>query len=155
MHTSDDDVAQLLAEPPVCATVTDKQNATGEEELVKELVASMQEEYRKGPKMQQQLADIAIKRWGHKLNLADKMTRNLGKHPQPENYEDMPIARVDPEIWAPLNAAKRKADLRLANMQQVLKKINFRNCNYLRQASGGKIPNRNKGNGYRPAIALV
>ena len=34
----------------------------------------------------------------------------------------MAIARVNPEIWAPLNAAKRKTDLRLANMQQALKK---------------------------------
>ena len=37
----------------------------------------------------------------------------------------MSIARVNPEIWAPLNAAKRKADLRLANMQQALKKATF------------------------------
>ena len=124
VHASDDDVAQLLAEPPVCATVTDKQNATGEDELLKELVASLQEEDRKGPQVQQQLADIAIKRWGNKLN-PDKMTSILGKHPQPENCEDMSIARVNPEIWAPLNAAKRKADLRLANMQQALKKATF------------------------------
>ena len=53
------------------------------------------------------------------------MTSILGKHPQPENCEDMSIARVNPEIWAPLNAAKRKADLRLANMQQALKKATF------------------------------
>lgn len=125
VHASDDDVAQLLAEPPVCAaTVTDKQNTTGEDELLKELVASLQEEDRKGPKVQQQLADIAIKRWGNKLN-SEKMTSILGKHPQPENCEDMSIARVNPEIWAPLNAAKREADLRLANMQQALKKATF------------------------------
>ena len=124
VHASDDDVAQLLAEPPVCATVTDKQNATGEDELLKEPVASLQEEDRKGPQVQQQLAHIAIKRWGNKLN-PDKMTSILGKHPQPENCEDMSIARVNPEIWAPLNAAKRKADLRLANMQQALKKATF------------------------------
>ena len=66
MHPSDDDVAQLLAEPPVCAaTVTDKQTTMGEDELLKELVASLQEEDRKGPKVQQQLADIAFKRWGN------------------------------------------------------------------------------------------
>ena len=124
IHASDDDVAQLLAEPPVYATVTDKQNATGEDELLKELVASLQEEDRKGPQVQQQLADIAIKQWGNKLN-PNKMTSILGKHTQPENCEDMSIARVNPEIWVPLNAAKRKADLRLANMQQALKKATF------------------------------
>ena len=52
-HAADDDVAQLLTEPPVCATVTDKQNATGEDELLKKLVASLQEEDRKGQKVQQ------------------------------------------------------------------------------------------------------
>ena len=108
VHASDDDVAQLLAEPPVCAaTVTDKQTTMGEDELLKELVASLQEEDRKGPKVQQQLVDIAIKRWGNKLN-SENMTSILWKHPKPENCEDMSIARVNPEIWAPLNAAKRK-----------------------------------------------
>ena len=125
VHASDDDVAQLLAEPPVCAvTVTNKQITMGEDELLKELVASLQEEDRKGPKVQQQLVDIAIKRWGNKLN-SDKMTSILGKHPQLENCEDMSIARVNPEIWVPLNATMRKADLRLANMQQALKKATF------------------------------
>jgi len=116
VHASDDDVAQLLAKPPVCAaTVTDKQNTMAEDELLKELVASLQEGDRKGPKVQQQLADIAIKQWGNKLN-SEKMTSILGKHAQPENCDGMSIALVNPEIWAPLNAAKRKADLHLANM---------------------------------------
>ena len=93
VHASDDDVAQLLAEPPVCAaTVTDKQTTMGEDELLKELVASVQEEDRKGPKVQQQLADVAFKRWGNKLN-SEKMKSILGKHPQPENCEDMSIAQ--------------------------------------------------------------
>ena len=37
----------------------------------------------------------------------------------------MAIKRVNPEIWSPQNAAKRKADLRLANMQQALQKATF------------------------------
>ena len=37
----------------------------------------------------------------------------------------MAIKRVNPEIWSPLNAAKRKADLRHANMQQALQKATF------------------------------
>ena len=90
--------------------------------MLKELVAALQDEDKKGPKVQQQLAEIAIKRWGNKLN-SDKITSILGKHPQPEYCEGMAIARVNSEIWAPLNASKRKADLRLANMQQVLQKV--------------------------------
>lgn len=46
-------------------------------------------------------------------------------HPQPENCKGMAIARVNSEIWAPLNASKRKADLCLANMQQALQKATF------------------------------
>ena len=122
--TDDDDVAQLLAEPPARATAPDNTNVAGEDELLTELVASLQEEVTKGPKVQQQLADIAIKRWGTKLQ-SDKISSILGKHPQPENCKEMAIGRVNPEIWAPLNAAKRNADLRLANMQQALQKATF------------------------------
>ena len=32
---------------------------------------------------------------------------------------------MNPEIWAPLNAAQRKADLRMANLQQALQKATF------------------------------
>ena len=126
MHATDDDVAQLLAESPTRATCTapDSTNVAGKDELLTEVVASLQEEDTKGPKVQQQLADIAIKRWGTKLQ-SEKITSILGKQPQPENCEDMAIGRVNPEIWAPLNAAKRKADLRLANMQQALQKATF------------------------------
>ena len=92
--------------------------------MLKELVAALQDEDKKGPKVQQQLTDIAIKRWGNKLN-SDKITSILGKHPQPENCEGMAIAHVNSEIWVPLNASKRKADLRLANMQQALQKATF------------------------------
>ena len=88
MHATDDDVAQLLAEPPVRATAPDKTNVAGEDELLKELVASLQDEDMKGPKVQQQLADIAIKRCCTKLQ-SDKRGSILGKHPQPENCEEI------------------------------------------------------------------
>ena len=101
VHATDD---ELLAESPVHATVTDKPADASEDELLKKLVEALQDEDKKGPKVQQQLADIAIKRWGNKLN-PEKITSILGKHPQPENCEAMAIARVNPEIWAPLNAA--------------------------------------------------
>ena len=44
---------------------------------------------------------------------------------QPENCEQLNIPRVNPEIWATLNAFKRKADLRFAIMQQSLQKATF------------------------------
>ena len=150
--TDDDDVAQLLAEPPAHATAPDNTNVAGQDELLTELVASLQEDTR-GPKVQQQLADIAIKRWGTKLQ-SDKISSILGKHPQPENCEDMAIGRV---IWASLNADKRKADLRLANMQQALQKATFAivtTCNKL-QAVKSQIDTRDMVTDSIDAIALV
>ena len=124
-----DDVAQLLAEPLVQGKVTHKPNDNvSEDEVLKELVAALQDEDKKGPKVQEQLADIAMKRWGNKLT-SEKITSILGKHLQPENCRDMAIARVNPEIWAPLNATKRKSDLHLANMQQALQKATFASYN--------------------------
>ena len=68
MHATDvDDVAQLLAEPPVRDRAPGNTNVAGEDELLTELVTSLQDEDTKGPRVQQQLADIAIKRWGTKL----------------------------------------------------------------------------------------
>ena len=44
---------------------------------------------------------------------------------QPEIREELNMPRVNPEILATLNAFKRKADLRVANMQQSLQKATF------------------------------
>jgi len=108
VHATDDDVAQLLAEPSVQDKATNKSsNKASEDKVLKELIAALQDEDKKGPKVQEQLADIAMKRWGNKL-ISEKITSILGKHPQPENCGDMAIAQVNPEIWMPLNAAKRK-----------------------------------------------
>lgn len=63
VHATDDDMAQLLAEPSVQAKVTDKpSDNANEDEVLKELVAALQDEDKKGPKVQEQLADIAMKR---------------------------------------------------------------------------------------------
>ena len=92
-----------------------------EDSLLKELETAIQEEEKKGPKIRQQLADIALKRWGKKLR-QEKLSGTLDKHYPPENCSDMNVPRINPEIWAQLNAFKKKADLRLANMQQTLQR---------------------------------
>ena len=61
VHATDNDVAELLAKLPVHATVTDNTADASEDELLEELVEALQDEDKKGPKVQQQLADIAIK----------------------------------------------------------------------------------------------
>ena len=85
VHATDDDMVQLLAEPSVQDKATDKSSdKASEDEVLKELVAALQDEDKKGPKVQEQLADITMKQWGNKL-ISEKITSILGKHPQPEN----------------------------------------------------------------------
>ncbi|KAK2565668.1 hypothetical protein P5673_010823, partial [Acropora cervicornis] len=69
------------------------------EEFLTELSVGLVHEEKKGPKVTTQLAGI-----------------------QPENCSEVTVTRVNPEIWAPLNAAQRKTDLRMANLQQILQK---------------------------------
>ena len=60
MHTTDGDVVQLLGEISLCGTFTEKPNVAGKAKLLKKVVASLQDEDKKGLKVQQQLADIAM-----------------------------------------------------------------------------------------------
>ncbi|KAK2549263.1 hypothetical protein P5673_030236 [Acropora cervicornis] len=121
---SDDEVNDPLngSNPPGLNNVSDQ--ADNEDVLLKELEAALHDADKKALKIQQQLADIAVKRWGKKLN-AEKVSCILAKHEQPENCEELNIPRVNPEIWATLNAFKCKPDLRFANMQQSLQKATF------------------------------
>ena len=87
-------------------------------------LSTFSDEEKKGPKVTQQLVDIANKRWDKKL-AHEKITSFLGKYLQPENCPQVAVMRVNPEIWAPLNGSLRKADLRMANLQQALQKATF------------------------------
>ena len=74
-------------------------------------------------KIMQQLADIATKRWGKKLS-SDKLKNLLDKYKRPENCEDIKATKVNtlnPKIWNQLNPNKRKVDLQLSNIQQVVR----------------------------------
>jgi len=92
--------------------------------LTKLLFRILQNSRKKGPKVTQQLADIANKRWDKKL-AHEKITSILGKYSQPENCPQVAVTRVNPEIWTPLNASLRKAYLRMENLQQALQKAAF------------------------------
>lgn len=72
----------------------------------------------------QQLADLATKRWGKKLS-SEKLKNLLDKYKRPENCEDIKATKVNPEIWNQLSANKRKVDLQLSNMQQVVREVTF------------------------------
>ena len=58
----------------------------------------------------------------------------LVKHAKSENCAGMTVTKVNPEIWTQLNNFKRKADLRLSNVQQSLQKASFgvlKSCDFL------------------------
>ena len=49
----------------------------------------------------------------------------LDKYKRPENCEDIKATKVNREIWNQLNPNKRKVDLQLSNVQQVVRKVTF------------------------------
>ena len=122
---SDEDLDSLLGRE-ISGKQSESQKADGSEDdaLLNELEASIQDDDKKGPKINEKLAAIAKKRWGRKL-AQDKLASLLDKHPQPENCAEIVVPRTNPEIWAQLNSYKRKSDLKLANMQQTVQKATF------------------------------
>ena len=120
---SEDDVNELLLNSSEPGATTDFQTDANDE-LLTELSASLIDDEKKGLKVTKQLADIVNKRWAKKL-APEKITSILEKYSQPENCLEVTVTRVNPEIWAPLNAAQRRADLRMANVQQALQKATF------------------------------
>lgn len=136
-HTDKGDTLSILASDEEIELLLNQQKATSshtsedktatnenEDDVLKELEAALHDDEEKGPKLNQQVADIVDKRWGKKLP-SEKINTVLKRHKQPENCANVTVQRVNPEIWAPLNAFKRKGDLRMANMQQALQKATF------------------------------
>ena len=106
-------------EAEVTATITEPKE---EVELLKSLEADFTDDELIGAKINQRLANIASKRWGITLP-NDKRKALLAKHAiKPENCPDITTVRVNPEIWDQMNNFRRKADLRVSNIQQTLQK---------------------------------
>ena len=91
---------------------------------MKSLEADLNDEDPVGGKIQENLASIALKRWGISLS-TDKLKALLTKHTKPENCAEITVAKVNPEIWSQMNHFKRKTDLRVGNAQQALQKATF------------------------------
>ena len=92
-------------------------NKTEDENYLHTLEADPNDEDPVGAKIHQNLANFALK--------SDKLKALLGKHAKPENCTDITVAKVNPGIWSQMNNFKRKADLRLGNVQQALQKATF------------------------------
>ena len=119
---SEEDVNELLWTRSEPGATTDAQTDVNDE-LLTELSVGLLDK-KKGPKVTKQKAAIVNKRWA-KILAPEKITLILEKYSPPENCSEVTVMRVNREIWAPLNAAQRKADLRMANLQQTLQKATF------------------------------
>ena len=106
---------------PSTCTATEPEE---ELEILKSLEADFTDDENVGAKINERLANIANKRWGITLP-SDKLKALLAKHAKPENCAGIATARVNPEIWDQMNNFRRKADLRVSNIQQTLQKATF------------------------------
>ena len=123
---SDDDITEFLKESNSQEVEMAAKTAEPNEEveLLKSLEADFTDDELVGAKINQRLANIASKRWGITLP-NDKLKALLAKHARPENCPDITMVRVNPEIWDQMNNFRRKADLRVGNIQQALQKATF------------------------------
>ena len=130
---SDDDLKELISETDGAKKSGDVTETAKELDLLKTLEADFNEEEPTGPNIQQNLANIAKKRLEIYLS-SDKLKGLLAKHLKPENCPELTVPKVNPEIWSQRENYKRKADLRLGNLQQTLQKATFgilSSCNQL------------------------
>ena len=93
-------------------------------DLLKEIDLNLSEADPAGPKIHDNLANIANKRWGIALS-NDKLKTMLSKYPQPANSSNMSVPKVNTEIWDQMLHTRKRSDLRLSNMQSVLQKASF------------------------------
>ena len=95
-----------------------------ETKVLQDFAKSLDEDDATGGKIQQELADIALKRRGKKLS-SDKIKSFSDKYKPPQNCSDIKGIKVNTEIWSQLSAKKKKTDLKISNLQQVIRKITF------------------------------
>ena len=126
ISSSDEDITEFREESNSKEVVVSAKTAEPNEEaeLLKSLEADFTDDELVGAKINQRLANIASKRWGITLP-NDKLKALLAKHAKPENCLDITTVRVNPEIWDQMNNFRRKADLRVSNIQQALQKATF------------------------------
>lgn len=143
---SDADVSALFANnctPPEQAEQSQTHSSTDNDanngsivkdiELLKEIDQNLSQTEPVGPKIHENLANIANKRWGTVLP-TDKLKTIMSKHLQPENCDGMSVPKVNKEVWDQMLHARKSADLRLSNIQSVLSKASFsllKSCDHM------------------------
>ena len=110
---------------PQEAEVTAKITEPKEEvKLLKSVEADFTDDELVGAKINQRLANMS--KWLGITLPNDKLKALLAKHTKPENCPNITTVKVNPEIWDQMNNFRRKADLRVSNIQQALQKATFK-----------------------------
>ena len=90
--------------------------------LLDDLAKSFSEEDEStSPDVELKLADITMKRWGKKLT-PEKLKSITDKYHRPANCTSMTRIKCNPEIWSQLGSTKKRTDIQLFNIQQVVLK---------------------------------
>jgi hypothetical protein len=95
-----------------------------EDNLLNEIAEALDDTERTDDAIPEKLAEIANKRWHHKLS-DDKLKEKREKFSRPVNCEHVIVPRVNPEIWSKLTSAPRGTDLKLAQLQGNLCKVAY------------------------------
>ena len=113
LHACDDlDEAhdiQMLTECSKATGQKEREIPAKETQLLQDLANSIEEDDATGDKIQEELPDIALKRWGKKLS-SDKIKSFSDKYKQSQNCSDIKSIKVCPKVWNQLNAKKKKTD---------------------------------------------
>ncbi|EDO40134.1 predicted protein [Nematostella vectensis] len=96
----------------------------GEDTFFEVLEADIEDEEAVCEAVNDRIAKIAKKLWGSSI-AADRLKPLLTKHAKPQNCHEITVPRVNSEIWAKMPGFKRKADIKVANVQQTLQKATF------------------------------
>ena len=108
--------------------------------LLDDLAKSLSDENEStSPNIDPKLAEITMKRWGKKLK-TEKLKIISNKYQRPSNCTSVTGIRCNPEIWSQLSSTKKRTDLHLFNIQQVVLKVaaaSLQTTNALAQSKSG------------------
>ena len=94
----------------------------GNSKFLEDLAKSLSDEDEStSSNVEPKLADIAMKRWRKKLN-SEKLKSISDKYQRPANCTSMTGIKCNPEIWSQLSSTKKRTDLQLHNIQQIVLK---------------------------------
>lgn len=136
-HTSDVEVIQTSASGPddtdrhkfcpddlVSLFAGDDFNPSDEDtsdnaDLLTDIDSALSSATEKGPPICEHLAKIVDQRLSDEID-RDKLKTVVSKYKSPQNCEELYLTKVNQEIWSQLPTHAKKADIRVANLQDTL-----------------------------------